>query len=482
MWKRVILLIFILCTVDTAAQSVSGGSVSVSDIVVDKQADTLSVRMVLNVSSLKLKGAQSLALTPILRTAGHSRELPSVEIMGGKQYIYYLRNKKTGSTEVHRRNANALQFIPYTASLPYEPWMGNAQLYLSESRRRCCVGKASHETLLVNPEPARERTGVSEEKVFKPVYAYMKPDYSRDAGAKIRSVKGHAYISFPVNRWEVMENYENNASELYKIYRTIDNTRASEDYGITAIRLTGFASPESSWAHNAKLAKNRTEALKHYLCEHLSISPELIHTYHVAEDWAGLREFVKNSSLTRKEEMLSLIDSDFLPDTKEFILKRDYPAQYRILVQDCFPLLRHTDYVIEYQVKTYHEKMHLEKVFGERPSDLSLQEFYLLASNYDEGSERFIKVFETAALLYPDDAASNLNAGVAALVSGHYARAAAYLSLAGNSPEAINARGILAYHSGEKEKAYLLFSQAAAGGLEAAVQNAQSIILNFLSK
>lgn len=64
MWKRVILLIFILCTVDTAAQSVSGGSVSVSDIVVDKQADTLSVRMVLNVSSLKLKGGAVAGIDP----------------------------------------------------------------------------------------------------------------------------------------------------------------------------------------------------------------------------------------------------------------------------------------------------------------------------------------------------------------------------------------------------------------------------------
>lgn len=472
------MLFFILCTVDTAAQPVAGRNVSVSDIVVEKQSDTLSVRLMLNVSSLKLKGAQSLALTPILRSAGHSLELPSVEIMGGKQYIYFLRNKKTGSTEVHRRNANALQFIPYTASFPYEPWMEKALLYLSESRRRCCTALASHETLLAAPAPARERPG----KAFSPVYAYLKPEYSRNAGAKIRSVKGHAYISFPVNRWEVLDNYGNNASELYKIYRTIENTRSSEDYGITAIRLTGFASPESSWAHNAKLAKNRTEALKQYLCEHLSFSPELIHTYHVAEDWAGLREYVKNSSLSRKEEILSLIDSDFLPDTKEFILKRDYPVQYRILVQECFPLLRHTDYEIEYQVRTYHDKKHLEKVFSERPSDLSLQEFYLLASNYDDGSERFVKVFETAAMLYPDDAASNLNAGVAALVSGQYGRAASYLSKAGNSPEAINARGILAYHSGEKEKAYQLFSQSAADGLEAAVQNAQSIILKSISK
>lgn len=477
MWKRIILLLCSLHALGAAAQSIAGGSAQVSDIVVEKQSDTVTVRLILDVSSLKIKGAGTLALTPVLKAPDHSLELPSVEIMGGKQYIYYLRNRKTGTTEVYRRHPKDKQFIPYRASFMYEDWMENALLYMSDSRRQCCTELISHETLLAElPDLGPEIPAPQMKTEFVPIFAYITPAYSDNAGVKVRSLKGNAYVGFPVNRWDILENYRNNASELNKIYQTIENTRSSEDYSIKSIYLTGFASPESSWANNERLARNRTEALKGYISQKLSISPEIIHVNYVAEDWAGLREFVQNSSLARKDDIISLIDGNQDPDVKEAILKRDYPSQYRILLQECFPLLRHTDYEIEYQIKTYQDVQQLERVFHEKPSDLSLQELYMLAASYSEGSERFCAVFETAARLYPNDAVSNLNAGVAAITSGNYTIAAEYLSKAGNSPEAINARGVLAYYTDEIDKARRLFSEAASRGLEAAYQNAQSII------
>lgn len=477
MWKRYILLLCSLYALGASAQSIADGGARVTDIAVDKQAETVSVSLMLDVSSLRIKGSGILALTPILKGPGHSLELPSVEIMGGKQYIYYLRNKKTGSTEIYRRQPNDKQFIPYKASFPYESWMDNALLYMADSRKGCCTTLISHETLLSDHLALGPQMPPSpEKKAFTPKYTYVTPEYSDNAGVKIRSLKGNAYIGFPVNRWEILDNFRNNTSELYKIYQTIEQARSSDDYQIKAIYLTGFASPESSWTHNEMLARNRTEALKSYLSRRLSISPVIIHTDYVAEDWAGLRAFVENSYIARKDDILSLIDSRLDPDTKEAILKRDYPSQYNYLVQECFPLLRHTDYVIEYQVKNYQDRQQLERVFRENPSDLSLQELYLLAANYSEGSERFKMVFEMAARLYPDDAVSNLNAGLAAIVSSNYILAADYLSKAGNSPEAMNARGILAYYTNEIDKARKFFSDAAARGLQAAAQNAQSII------
>lgn len=345
MWKK---LIFLFCTLYApcaAARSVAAGGVNVSDVVVEKQADRLSVRLLLDVSSLKIKGARTLTFTPLLKDSAHSLELPSVDIMGGKQYIYYLRNQKSGgSTEVYRRNAGALQQIPYKTSVHYEPWMESALLYLSERERHCCEKPSSRETLLAR----LPLTTGKPEKPEEPVEMLEPADPPQP---RVRSVKGRAFIAFPLNRWEILENYGNNAFELTKIYRTIERTLSSEDGRITAIYLTGFASPESSWAHNERLAKNRTESLKQHLCEKLSLSPALILTRHVAEDWDGLRTFVENSSLVNKNDILMLIDSQLHPDTKEAILKRDYPMQYKTLVRECFPLLRHTDYEIEYQVR-----------------------------------------------------------------------------------------------------------------------------------
>lgn len=335
MLKKYLFLFFFLYAPVAVAQTLVADGVQVRDLALDRRSDTVSLSLVLDVSSLKIKGARSLALTPVLKAPGQTLDLPSVEIMGGKQYIYYMRNKNNGATEVHRRNSGVLQQIPYTASFPHEPWMDNAAVYLSAVRRHCCKGSAAGETLLAQA-----------------AFAAPAPDRLAADAARIRSVKGTAYVDFPVNRWEVKENFRNNASELYKIFRTIEEIRASQDYAILAIRLTGYASVESSWLMNAKLAKKRSEALKEYICEHLSIPQDIVHVRSVAEDWEGLRDFVQKSYLFRKDDLLSLIDSDIVPDHKEMILKMDFPAQYRILERDCFPLLRRTQYEIEYQIKT----------------------------------------------------------------------------------------------------------------------------------
>lgn len=466
MWKRFIPLLCLFCAFGATARPASGGSVLVTDVAMERQSDTVSVSMILDVSSLDVKKARSVAFTPVMKAPGHTKELPSVEVMGGKMYVYYLRNKNTGTTKIYRRNTGAEQHIPYKVSFPYESWMDNALLYLTDSRRKCCSKVVSEETMLIKAAQKRE---------FIPVHAYLTPERSPESGAKLRSVSGVSYIDFPSARWEIRENYKDNATELYKIYRSIEQLRSSEDYSVTSIHLTGYASPESSWASNARLAKKRSEALKYYLCSQLSLSPEMVSVSYVAEDWDGLREYVRSSSLSRKEDILLLIDSDFFPDTKEAILRKEFPAQFRTLMNDCFPLLRRTKYEIAYQVKTYKTFEQLESVFMRKPSDLSLQEMYALAASYPEGSGKYNHVFETAVILYPEDHASNLNVAVASMISGNFAKAAEFLPKAGNSPEALNARGILANYSGDRDKAYRLFSEAAAHGLSAAVKNAQSI-------
>ena len=47
---------------------------------------------------------------------------------------------------------------------------------------------------------------------------------------------------------------------------------------------------------------------------------------------------------------------------------------------------------------------------------MSLEEMYRVAETFEPGSEEFIKVFEKAVEVYPDDPVSNLNAANAALM------------------------------------------------------------------
>ncbi len=70
-------------------------------------------------------------------------------------------------------------------------------------------------------------------------------------------------------------------------------------------------------------------------------------------------------------------------------------------------------------------------------------------------------LFETAARMYPESEVANLNAANAALQQGALDTAERYLAKAGDSPEAIYARGILASLRGDYAAARPLFETAA---------------------
>ena len=110
----------------------------------------------------------------------------------------------------------------------------------------------------------------------------------------------------------------------------------------------------------------------------------------------------------------------------------------------------------------------IRAVLAKRPQNLSLNEFYLVAQQLEPGSEAFADIFETAVRMYPDDPVANLNAASVALRRGELQRAERHLAKAGDSPEAVYDRGVLAFKRGDEESAVALFQAAADRGLEAA--------------
>ena len=82
---------------------------------------------------------------------------------------------------------------------------------------------------------------------------------------KSRSMAGSAYLDFPVNQTTIQPDYRNNPSELAKIRRSIEAVRGNQFASITALTIKGYASPEGSYASNARLAEGRAKALLDYV-------------------------------------------------------------------------------------------------------------------------------------------------------------------------------------------------------------------------
>ena len=267
------------------------------------------------------------------------------------------------------------------------------------------------------------------------------------AASKTFDLEGQAFINFPVNRTEIYPDYMSNPQELRKILDTIDAVKENTDATVSHIKLTGYASPEGPYSNNVRLAKGRTEALKEYVRKQYAFPANIFETASVPEDWAGLRRALVDGDariLDKASEIVAFIDEQTPIETRNDLLRKKFPTDYAWLLKNIYPSLRHTDYVITYEVKKYTDVEEIKRVMKTRPQNLSLNEFFLAAQTYTPGSPEYNEVFDIAVRMYPEDPVANLNAANAAMGQGNYEAAKKYLARAPKNAETDYAKGILA--------------------------------------
>jgi hypothetical protein len=124
---------------------------------------------------------------------------------------------------------------------------------------------------------------------------------------------------------------------------------------------------------------------------------------------------------------------DMEPDAKEEVLKKVGGGQpYRWLLKHVYPGLRHTDYIIEYEVKPYTVPKSRQLIYT-HPEALSLEEMYKVAISYEEGSDNWLDALVIAAGQYPDDETANYNAACGCAMTKRLKDAKKYLQKAGHN-------------------------------------------------
>lgn len=459
MKKTIIYIGFLLAFAGTAqAQEGLKGRITVNDVSLSVAGDSLRVQMDMDFSALHLPANRSVSLLPSLRMDTAIVRLPGVDVMGRRQYIQWQRNTgRSAMTQVIRRYNGTTQHLHYQTAVPIAERPGLVQVYLDEDSCGCLREVLADRNRLLAEQDFTPA-------VFTPHFVYVSPQAET---RKTRNEQGAAYIDFPVNQTDIRPAYRDNQTELAKIENTINRIKDDADVSITRITIKGYASPEGSYANNRRLAEGRTRSLVDYLKKEYPLDAGLFQLDYEAEDWAGLRDFIAKSSLKEKEALLELVDSDVHADAKERRLRTDYPEAYRTLLHDCFPALRHTDYVVEYTVRGFDVE-EARQLIGKEPQKLSLQEMYAVAQTYEVGSEEYKEVFETAVRLFPDDEVANLNAANAAMQRNDLTGASRYLDKAGKSVQAEYARGVLAAIKKEYAAACVHLEKAKAGGMKEA--------------
>lgn len=421
----------------------------------DVDRGRMNVVIGLDLKSLNVKSNESATLTPVVITSSNdSIALDPLTVYGRKQLLHaerlreklpagYLRSGQTDSTT-------------YSASLPYSPALNGSHLAVKVETFGCASCHKS--TRWVDGSSWTMPEIIPADHI---VYEVPQVTVTKET-----AISGRAFVEFPVNKTTLLTDFRTNAAELSKITATIDSVKNDPDITLTTIFIKGFASPEGSYANNRRLAEGRTEALKQWVERLYSFPSDFIATAYEPEDWDGLRAAVEaDATLPHRAGLLEIInDLSLEPDARDARLRQAYPDAYARLLAEIYPALRHSDYRVEYTIRSFSSPEEILAIMKQNPRKLSPDEFFAAARSLDPESDEYRHVLQTAADIHPDSKAANLNAASVAIKSGNLDDAERYLARAGNSPQAMYTRGLLAIARNDYATASLMLNQASKAG------------------
>lgn len=357
-----------------------------------------------------------------------------------------------------RRQKDEPQTYSYTDAVDRQAWHQGASVYMECDLCGCGDQKKNELAYLGDLTPP------------DPYDLIHLADIVPAPSKKERNLHGSAYITFVVNKWEMKPDYMNNRYELRKITDTLDVMVKDPNVSVRQIKIHGWASPESPYDHNKMLAENRAKSLTEYVKQQYKLPAEVFAPAEATpENWIGLRKAVEEMDetvLPHRQQILDIIDDTSLqPDPKEWKIKKQYPVEYKYLLQNVYPGLRRSDYEISFNFRDFTLEQ-AKDIYKKKPYQLSLREMWDVAQTLEPNSPEYNRMMQTAVNIYPDDPQALVNLANVAIRQKDLLKAESLLERAGDSAEALNSRAVIAIIQQRYDDATSLLQQAAARGLD----------------
>jgi hypothetical protein len=162
---------------------------------------------------------------------------------------------------------------------------------------------------------------------------------------KYAVVNDRAHLKFGANRTDIIDTLGDNAAQLSRIERLMDEILRQREYHVDSIILTASASPEGSVRKNDALARERAHALRERLVRKFPRSriDTLISVRWTGEDWAELERLLRadDSNVRNRDAILEMIAAGRRDmDALERDIRRRFPDDYRRLLAELYPRLR----------------------------------------------------------------------------------------------------------------------------------------------
>ena len=230
-----------------AQQKVSDVRVVVRDVRQERD----SIRVVLDIEAIgvSVPARGQMYLFPVIRSGMNERKLLPVVISGRIQQAVVNRTERlSGHVEPVYASFSARgqklfhERISYSATVPLESWMKDANVAMAQERRNC-RGEFHHLSMEVIADRIRFAEKPTRVIYELPVELPVPPREE----IKIRTESGEAQIIYTVGNAEIKPMLANNQNELDKIRQSIEKVRKVQGVKINSITISSYASPEGTW-------------------------------------------------------------------------------------------------------------------------------------------------------------------------------------------------------------------------------------------
>lgn len=249
------------------------------------------------------------------------------------------------------------------------------------------------------------------------------PAIGADAFQRIINEKYAADIMFLVNQANIRAS-QLSTDAIKELQREILEANGDTSRRLQEINISSYASPEGGVAFNTRLAQQREENTRSYMERQLNRDRitefgELTAQF-TPQDWEGFQRLVAQSNIQDKDLILSVLSMYKDPEQREKEI-RNLSSVFEQLADQILPQLRYSRIAASINVIGKSDAEIME-AFDKDASTLTVDEILYAATLTDDNAKR-MKIYETAARLYPNDYRTYNNLGMTQFQAGDYAAA-----------------------------------------------------------
>lgn len=162
----------------------------------------------------------------------------------------------------------------------------------------------------------------------------------------------HKYL---FDKGTVLPNYKNRKSSQYeeninqntfdKLFEAYKTYTSQSEYAVDSIIIQSSVDLQGDWDSNHEQSLRRGNAIAAYLQNTIS-APIVVRAK--GEDWSSLvKEIQARNDLPNAAAILDTLTNAVYPDKTEEDIRKQYPADYKIIKDEIYPKLNRVDYYIE---------------------------------------------------------------------------------------------------------------------------------------